>query len=175
MLVGAERARRRARDFLRKNNHNTTNDHLQQQQRNHHYYGNARKVPTRTNFKLLPKRSLKPSERFYASLLQHDIQTILLSSSPSPSPVHSTNNHHDWKTFMTNTCEHTLNIPIPEQLPKVYRDNNEYYSKLSSLIIEEARCVLVDALHKKQQKKTTPLYKGKGKKSTCYFLSSSLE
>ncbi len=156
-IGGAEKARRKAREFLRKNNNHPN-------QRNQHYYGNnskSNKTAARSKFKALPKRGLKASERFYASLLQHDVQTILQSDSIK----NGNSNGDNWNTFMTNTCEHTLNIPIPQALPKVYRNNDEYYTKLSSLVIEEARCILVDALLKQQRKKNKNLQAVEGRNS----------
>ena len=132
-IGGAERARRRAQNFLKK--HHIRND----KGSDHHQHHHQKKQKLCNNDKhskyLLPKR-MKSSERFYASLLQHDVHSIQQSS----------NSDVSWKEFMEITCEYTLGIPIPSALPKTFKDRNEYYTLLSTLVIEESRCILVDAL-----------------------------
>ena len=133
-IGGAEKARRRAQNFFKKNG---ISPHQKRQQKLTHNAANNTHITRR--FALLSKR-MKSSERFYAALLQHDVDSILQSS------------EHDgvyWKTFMMETCE-SLSIPIPAMLPKSFRDRNEYYTLLSSLVMEESRYILSDALKKQR-------------------------
>lgn len=99
----------------------------------------------------LPKR-IKASERFYASLLQHEIESIINSSSCDEA----------WNRFMNKTCG-CLGIQTPKPLPVSYSDKNEYYTSLVSLVMEESRCVLVEALKKQRQRHCfNTSYRGNG-------------
>ncbi len=133
-IGGAERARRKAQRFF--TTYNVEHENKKHKARHHKRNRQTSKSRASSNYiQRLPKK-LKPSERFYGSLLQHDIEKILDSD----------NDDLSWRSFMEQTCEQALGLPIPKELPDTFRDANDYYTSLASLVIEESRAVLINTL-----------------------------
>lgn len=136
-IGGAERARRKAQNFLKRYrvDNQSTNCHNKKQKVHDHRQKCHQQCENSKRFRL--SKRIKPSERFYASLLHHGIDSILQSSS----------NDSSWVNFMEETCG-CLGISLPRALPSTFRDRNEYYMLLASLVMEESRCILADSLKK---------------------------
>jgi hypothetical protein len=134
-IGGAERARRDSRKRLNERGQNNNN----------HINNNAKKRNKKKQKKgscgllALPK-SINPTERFFGSLFMSCVSEIAQS------------NESDVRKVMSDACAR-VGLPLPEPLPSSYRDAHQFYSMRASLVLEEARCILSNALSKNNRRK----------------------
>lgn len=89
-------------------------------------------------------KSCSPSERFFASLLlDSSIQDFMQSEK----------NDTKWNAIM-NTITKRAGVPFPSSLHDVDTDHYTFYAMRASLVLEESRCIISEALSNTKNQKS---------------------
>jgi len=91
---------------------------------------------TTTKMPPLPRR-MKPHDRFFASLLSASASELASSNANEPLRL----------SLLSEMCGR-VGLPPPSPLPATYRDAHHFYSSRASLVVEEARWAVAEALGK---------------------------
>ena len=101
-------------------------------------------------------KNLKPSQKFFYSLLASDTRSYINSNNDRVIENEETNNdlgkrqkrvnsHYD--RLISEICQRG-NAPLPKKLSATYADKNEFYAVRKALVLEEARCILSNELER---------------------------
>lgn len=134
-IGGAERARREAQKRRAEHGVHPQNGGGRKRRKSKSNRGNVGGDGT----KYLPK-SMKPSERFFASLLQS-----------STSDIEASNDSDELRTKVMSEACCRLGLPLPAQLTATNADAHQFYSSRASLVLEESRFILSEALMKRRR------------------------
>ena len=114
----------------------------------------AQQQPTRKNSKTkdnwtnksisplrLPNK-VSPATRFLASLLLSSLDDIVATDR--------------WSSFSSDVCNRA-GVPLPSQLNTTDHDKYQFFAMRASLVLEEARCVIAEALSEREQRRKRPI------------------
>lgn len=100
-------------------------------------------------------KNLKPSQKFFYSLLASDTRNYINANNDGPIKSEETNDlgkgqkrvnsHYD--RLISEICQRG-NAPLPRKLSATYSDKNEFYAVRKALVLEEARCILSNELER---------------------------
>ena len=128
---GSALARKRAREFLRKN-YVSKKQPKQKKCKSTSPHHNPHRLPNK----------ISPADRFFASLL--------LSSNNDFAAAR--NNNEKWGALMSDICNRA-GVPLPSKLSLMGRDAQEFFATRSSLVLEEARCIITEKLSDHKMKR----------------------
>lgn len=103
---------------------------------------NAAKRPRQTpDYGCRLPKSIKPSERFFASLFLSSFSDIAKS-----------NESDDLRHKVMGEACARVGLPLPSPLSSSHKNARELYSTRASLVLEETRCILSDAISNKRSR-----------------------
>jgi len=130
---GAALARKRARQA--KYNCPSSTQERFRRKNNHRNRWNTQRLPNK----------VRPSERFFASLLLCSIEDLTLG------------NGIEWHDVIREICDRA-GAPFPSKLDSSCRNMSEFYGSRASLVLEESRCIIAESIRGKSRNRRSSMH-----------------